>query len=81
MAKKHVNEQLKTNFKAHGNRIAGNGMEEDDYGEQSFPDDRPYRRPNKVLWQRPIEIKEYPVKSYQLSKDELEEYLNKFKEG
>lgn len=74
MARRHINEQLKTNFKAHGNRIAGNGIEEDDYSESSFPDARPFKERNKVLWQKPIEVKVYPVKTYTLTKDELEKY-------
>lgn len=37
MAKKHYNEFLKTRFHDSG-RIAGTGIDEEDYSEESFPD-------------------------------------------
>lgn len=76
MTKIHINEQLKTNFEAQGSRIAGTGIEEDDYSESSFPDDRPRHRQEPANQYIPIKVKTYPVKKYKLTDRELEHYRN-----
>lgn len=74
MRRRHISQQLKTGFKAHGNRIAGTGILEDDYSESSFPHIGPrYTKPQSHN-HKPIKIKTYPVKTYKLTDEELAKY-------
>ena len=72
--RKHINEKLKTNFYPQGNRIAGTGITEDRYDEESFPDPNPFDRRSNSFWHKPIKIEGGPVKTYQLTDEELEKY-------
>ena len=44
--KKHPNEFLRTNLNS--GRVAGNGMPEGDYSEESFPDFNPHARRTEI---------------------------------
>ena len=72
--RKHINEKLKTNFFPQGNRIAGTGITEDRYDEESFPDPNPFDRRSNSFWHKPMKIEGGPVKTYQLTDEELEKY-------
>ena len=73
MAKRHPNENLRTQFEGSG-RFAGTGIIEDDYSEESFPDDRKHWRRGVSFWHKPMKIKSAKVKTYKLSDEELEYY-------
>ena len=76
MARRHINEKLKTNFYPQGNRIAGTGITEDRYDEESFPDANPFDRRSNSFWHKPVKIEAGEVKVYKLSDKELEYYRN-----
>ena len=73
MAKRHPNENLRTQFEGSG-RFAGTGIVEDDYSEESFPDERKHWRRGVAFWHKPMKIKSATVKRYKLSDEELEYY-------
>lgn len=71
MPKRHVNETLRTQFEGSG-RLAGTGIAEEDYSEESFPDRNPLRyKKHRPLKQK---IEPAPVVVYRLSEDELKKY-------
>lgn len=71
--KKHTNGCLKTSF-ACGGRFVGIGVIEDSYGDESFPDLNPFHIKNKNIKGKNKKIEEAPVKTYLMSKAELEKY-------
>ena len=79
MAKRHANEFLRTNT----GRLAGSGMEYDDYSEEARLSKKTKRESNPVYTKEYSEyIKELqnqPVKTYKLTKEEMDEYLKKLK--
>lgn len=78
MAKRHANEFLRTNT----GRLAGSGMDYDDYSEEARLS-KNTRKANPVYTEEYSEyIKELqnqPVKTYKLTKEEMDEYLKKLK--
>lgn len=74
MAKSHVNEKLKTKFYPQGNRVAGIGITEDRYDEESFPDPNPFNNHSTSFLHKPIKIEPAPIKTYKLSEEELNYY-------
>ena len=78
MAKRHANEFLRTS----SGRLAGSGISYDRYDEEA-------RLSKNTREANPVYTKEYsdyieelqnqPVTTYKLSKEEMEEYLKKFK--
>lgn len=77
MTRRHIDNQPKTKFKAHGNRIAGSGIEYDCYDETSFPDD--FRNAGKNLsycGKRKTKVNDNPIKKYKLTEEELKYYKN-----
>jgi hypothetical protein len=74
MAKRHPNENLRTQFEGSG-RFAGMGIIEDRYDDESFPDRNPFDRRSNSFWHKPMKIEASPVKTYTMSKEELDEYL------
>lgn len=74
MKRKHVNERLKTNFKAQGNRVAGIGITYDRYDDESFPDSNPFNNHRTSFYHKPVKPETTPVKVYNLTDEELEEY-------
>lgn len=78
MAKRHINELLRTP----SGRLAGSGMDYDDYSEEA-------RLSKNTLKANPVYTEEYseyikelqnqPVKTYKLTKEEMDEYLKKLK--
>lgn len=78
MAKRHANEFLRTNT----GRLAGSGMLYDRYDEEA-------RLSKNTRQANPVYTKEYsdyikelknqPVKTYKLTKEEMDEYLKKLK--
>ena len=77
MAKRHANENLRTNFVGSG-RFAGTGIDEGDYSEESFPDRNPrrYKFTSSFGGGAPPKgkVKEPPVRVYRLSEEELDKY-------
>jgi hypothetical protein len=77
--KRHANEFLRTNT----GRLAGSGMEYDDYSEEARLSKKTKRESNPVYTEEYSEyIKELqnqPVKTYKLTKEEMDEYLKKLK--
>lgn len=74
--RRHVNEFLRTSLNS--GRIAGAGINFDDYSEESFPD----RNPHKYSQANPIgdgrkhpDYEDGEVISYKMSKEELKQYL------
>ena len=80
MAKRHPNENLRTQFEGSG-RFAGTGIYEDRYDEESFPDERKHWRRGVAFWHKPMKIEPSPVKTYTMSKEELDEYLRRLEDG
>ncbi len=74
--KRHVNEFMKTGFTDSG-RVAGMGILEDDYSEESFPDERKHWRRGVAFWYHPMKFEEAPVKVYKMTKEELREYVRR----
>lgn len=74
MAKSHVNEKLKTKFYSQGNRIAGMGITEDRYDDESFPDHNPFNNHSTSFWHKPVKVEPEPIKTYKLSEEELNYY-------
>ena len=71
MPKRHVNENLRTEFEGSG-RLAGTGIDEENYSEESFPDRNPWRyKKHRPLKQK---IEPAPVVVYKLSEEELKKY-------
>ena len=71
MPKRHVNENLRTEFEGSG-RLAGTGIDEENYSEKSFPDRNPWRyKKHRPLKQK---IEPAPVVVYKLSEEELKKY-------
>ena len=75
--KRHVNEFMRV----FSGRIAGNGMDEEDYSEESFPRDSPWKDTKRTAtWIPPYKeikkakFKEPPVRKYKLSDEELKKY-------
>jgi hypothetical protein len=75
VAKRHPNENLRTQFEGTG-RFAGTGIVEDDYSEESYPDERRYWRRGVAFWHKPMKIEAGEVKTYKLTDEELEYYRN-----
>ncbi len=72
--KRHVNEFLKTKFTNRG-RIAGTGMDEEDYSENSFPCKTPWEDRKSRYWKAHNKIPSPSlIVTYKLSKEELEKY-------
>ncbi len=72
--KRHVNEFLKSGF-ANKGRIAGMGIDEEDYSENSFPCKTPWEDKKSRWWQAPKKIPGPSVIiTYTLTKEELEKY-------
>ena len=72
--RRHANENLRTTFEGSG-RFAGIGVYEEDYSEESFPDQNPWRRKSalpKVVQRKDEPL---PVVVYKLSEEELKKYL------
>jgi len=78
MPKRHINEFLRTGFRNSG-RVAGHGMVEDDYSEESNGDDM-IRYSRGTSFNHKMDIKNGPVTKYKLSEKELEEYRGILKE-
>lgn len=78
MAKRHANEFLRTNT----GRLAGSGMDYDDYSEEARLS-KNTRKANPVYTEEYSEylkeLQNQPVKTYRLTKEEMKEYLKKFK--
>lgn len=70
--KKQANEFMRTSL----GRLAGTGIVEDNYGEESFPDDNSFHVNIKNTKKVKKKIEEAPVKTYVISKDELKKYEN-----
>lgn len=79
MAKRHINELLRTP----SGRLAGSGMEYDDYSEEARLSKKTKRESNPVYTEEYSEylkeLQNQPVKTYRLTKEEMKEYLKKFK--
>ena len=79
--KRHANEFLRTS----SGRLAGSGMNEDRYDDESMPSGstysgQPILTKEYVDYMKKIE-EEQPVKTYKLTKEEMDEYLKKVKKG
>ena len=79
MARRHVNEFLRTTF-ANSGRIAGTGILYDDYSETSFPPGRYEPSPNpvgitKIEEQKKAE-RDTPVTTYKLTRYERIKYMS-----
>lgn len=69
--KRHANEFLRSD----DGRIAGTGITEDDYSEESYAGDSPYEeRGYTPVYRKKEKVEEKPVKTYKLSQEELEKY-------
>jgi hypothetical protein len=81
MAKRHINELLRTP----SGRLAGSGMEYDDYSEEARLSKKTKRESNPVSTKEHSEylkeLQNQPVKVYKLTKEEMDEYIKKLKEG
>lgn len=79
MAKRHANEFLRTS----SGRLAGSGMDYDDYSEEARLSKKTKRESNPISTKEHSEyIKELqnqPVKIWKLNKEEMDEYLKKVK--
>lgn len=79
MAKRHANEFLRTS----SGRLAGSGMDYDDYSEEARLSKKTKREKNPISTKEHSEyIKELqnqPVKIWKLNKEEMDEYLKKLK--
>ena len=79
MAKRHINELLRTP----SGRLAGSGMLYDDYSEEAKLSKKSKRESNPVYTEEHTEylkeLQNQPVTTYKLSKEEMDEYLKKFK--
>lgn len=68
---KHPNE----NLRVYSGRFAGNGMEEEDYSEESFPGKTPWQEKEKK-WIPTNDIpKAKEIKKYKLSKEEIDKIV------
>ena len=77
MTRKHIDNQPKTAFKAHGNRIAGSGVEYDNYDDTSFPDDLRIAGKNlSYCGKKKTPIVNKPIIEYTLTDEELQYYKN-----
>ena len=75
MAKRHANEFMRTST----GRLAGNGMNHDNYSEQSYPGLPFGYKSNEGYWYSPKEKAEpEPCICYKLTKEELEEVIKKY---
>jgi hypothetical protein len=69
--KRHANEFLRSDT----GRLAGIGMQEDDYSEESYAGDSPYEeRGYTPIPKKKEKVKEKPVRQYKLSEEELAKY-------
>ena len=77
---KHPNE----NLRVYSGRFAGNGMEEEDYSEESFPGKTPWQDNKRCAeWMPPYKkikkgkkkAEEPPIKKYKLSKEEINKII------
>ena len=79
MAKRHANEFLIT----WTGRLAGSGMDYDDYSEEARLSKKAKRESNPVYTKEYTEylkeLQNQPVKTNKLTKEEMEEYLKKLK--
>ena len=79
MAKRHANEFLRT----WTGRLAGSGMDYDDYSEEARLSKKSKRESNPVYTKEYSEyleeLQNQPVTTYKLNKEEMEEYLKKLK--
>jgi hypothetical protein len=75
VAKRHPNENLRTQFEGTG-RFAGTGIIEDRYDDESFPDRNPHDNRSRSFWHKPMKIEAGEVKTYKLTDEELEYYRN-----
>jgi len=77
--KRHVNEFLRTNT----GRLAGSGMDYDDYSEEARLSKKAKRESNPVYTEEYSkyleELQNQPVTTYKLTKEEMDEYLKKLK--
>ena len=73
MPKRHVNESLRTGFEGSG-RLAGTGIEEENYSEESFPDRNPWRYKSVLPRASKRNGEPTPVTVYKLSEEELKKY-------
>ena len=72
MSRRHVNENLRTAFRGSG-RLAGIGINEDDYSEEAYPNRNPWWRKRTVFFVIP-DWAPGPVTVYKLSEEELKKY-------
>lgn len=71
--RRHVNEFLRTEFEGTG-RLAGIGIVEEDYGEESFPGYSPWQDKKVRYWSRTRRSEPAPVVVYKLSENEMKKY-------
>jgi hypothetical protein len=79
LKKRHPNECLRT----WTGRLAGSGIDYDDYSEEARLSKKTKRESNPVSTKEHSEylkeLQNQPVTTYKLNKEEMEEYLKKFK--
>lgn len=68
--RRHISTQLRVE----GGRIAGNGIVSDDYSENSFPDENPFKLKVKFVSNENEKDLSGKVKRYHLTEEELERY-------